>query len=208
MHEKPASDFLKTVAYLNESSEIFSYLMGFVCHFALDSECHPYIEYRINKTGICHTEIESDFEKEMMKKNNINPQKYNAVSHVEVSEPVIKSISSVYGVEESKIKSALKSMHSNGRLLLSGGFFKNTVVEIVLKATGNYEDMKGLLMWRDCDKTCKESTEYLIKLFDGAIPIALELMSDFYTYCKDGGELSLRFNRTFGADEDIMKTYS
>lgn len=46
-----------------ESSREYAYLMGFVCHFILDSECHPYVEEYIEKSGVQHLEIEEEFEK-------------------------------------------------------------------------------------------------------------------------------------------------
>ena len=34
-----------------EGQALLSYLLGFLCHFALDSECHSYIEYEIGRSG-------------------------------------------------------------------------------------------------------------------------------------------------------------
>lgn len=46
-----------------EDKDVFSFIMGFICHYALDTTMHPYIIYR---TGI-------------FKKNNPNTYKYNNV---------------------------------------------------------------------------------------------------------------------------------
>lgn len=39
--------------YGRDSAE-YAYLLGFICHFTLDSECHPYVEKMIQKTGVQH----------------------------------------------------------------------------------------------------------------------------------------------------------
>ena len=50
----------------NNKEEYLSYILDFLCHFMLDSECHPYIN-NINKVTkenhLSHTEIESAFDK-------------------------------------------------------------------------------------------------------------------------------------------------
>ena len=57
----------KVVRKRGESSREYAYLMGFVCHFILDSECHPYVEKMIHESGISHSEIEMEFDRLSLK---------------------------------------------------------------------------------------------------------------------------------------------
>ena len=50
-----------------------AYLLGFVCHFMLDSTCHPYIAEYMKKTGAGHDEIETEFDRAMMESTGKNP---------------------------------------------------------------------------------------------------------------------------------------
>ena len=56
MHTSDTGRFLLTLAECARScrgrtrDELFSYLAGFLCHYSLDTTCHPYI---MTKTGIC-----------------------------------------------------------------------------------------------------------------------------------------------------------
>lgn len=43
MHRENVNAFLLELAKCSQSREMFSYLVGFLCHFALDSRTHPYI---------------------------------------------------------------------------------------------------------------------------------------------------------------------
>ena len=43
MHRENVNTFLLELAKCTQSREMFSYLAGFLCHFALDSRTHPYI---------------------------------------------------------------------------------------------------------------------------------------------------------------------
>ena len=44
----------------------YAYLLGFICHFALDSRCHGYINEMVKETGVSHLEIEEEFEKYLL----------------------------------------------------------------------------------------------------------------------------------------------
>ena len=56
MHNAPAAPFFQAgAAHVNgrpEGQALLSYLLGFLCHFALDSECHSYIEYEIGRSVV------------------------------------------------------------------------------------------------------------------------------------------------------------
>lgn len=42
------------------------YAAGFLCHFALDGACHPYVEERARAGGITHLAIEAEFDRLLM----------------------------------------------------------------------------------------------------------------------------------------------
>lgn len=59
MHTKRTGDFLIELSRrARESLEVFSYLCGFLCHYALDSTAHPYINRLAKYRSIMHMAIE------------------------------------------------------------------------------------------------------------------------------------------------------
>lgn len=59
MHRERTGDFLTELARrAKESREVLSYLCGFLCHYALDSTAHPYINAKANNSGAMHMAIE------------------------------------------------------------------------------------------------------------------------------------------------------
>lgn len=59
MHRRHTGDFLVALAYhARESHEVYSYLAGFLCHYALDATTHPYINRMSNNRYIMHMAIE------------------------------------------------------------------------------------------------------------------------------------------------------
>ena len=87
MHNAPAAPFFQAgAAHVNgrpEGQALLSYLLGFLCHFALDSECHSYIEYEIGRSGHRHVAIETALDGALMEKDGVEtgaPQTPRATS--------------------------------------------------------------------------------------------------------------------------------
>ena len=59
-----------------------AYLYGFLCHFILDSECHPYISCYMEEHGLGHLEIETDFERYLLEKSGHDPLCYVPTHHL------------------------------------------------------------------------------------------------------------------------------
>ncbi len=58
MHRTKTAEFLMELAKHSQSMEMFSFLAGFLCHFALDSTTHPYIYGTAEYRSDMHTAIE------------------------------------------------------------------------------------------------------------------------------------------------------
>lgn len=58
MHQEKTRAFLIELARRSQSREMFSFLAGFLCHFALDSVAHPYINGKSESQAYMHQAIE------------------------------------------------------------------------------------------------------------------------------------------------------
>ncbi|MBR2572026.1 MAG: zinc dependent phospholipase C family protein [Clostridia bacterium] len=59
MHRERTGDFLAALALrCREEPELFAYLAGFLCHYALDSAAHPFILRKANHSRTMHMAIE------------------------------------------------------------------------------------------------------------------------------------------------------
>lgn len=58
MHMKKPQQFLMELAKRSSSREMFSYFAGFLCHYALDSTVHPFINKMSGHRGYMHIAIE------------------------------------------------------------------------------------------------------------------------------------------------------
>ena len=80
IHKRPAADFfryalvqLEKLAEL-EKEKAIAYLMGFLCHFILDSNCHPIVRKHTIPGEASHRQIEREFDRFLMEKDKVRPE--------------------------------------------------------------------------------------------------------------------------------------
>lgn len=201
IHERPASEFLeyarKVIWENGTESPEYAYILGFICHFALDSECHPFVAEEMKRTGIGHVELESEFEKFLMRKNGEDPLSYPVGKTFPTDKDTANCVAKFYeGVEPEEVYKALKSMRKYKSILVAPGKLKRTILDKGMKLVGQYDALQGHLFKVEDNPNCIESNEGLYERFKNAVPIAEYLIQKFDAYL-EGGILDQRFERDF-----------
>jgi len=202
IHSKTGSCFLekakKIVSSCPKKEAASVYILGFICHFMLDSECHPYINEVTKTTGISHSEIETEFERLLMLDNQIEPLSYKPTRHIIPQKEYATYISWFYeGVTPKEIYKALKSMKFNLSFLVAPGKLKRFIIAKALKLTGNFEGMNGLVMSYKPNQACVPSSIALRKLLENVKEPTVNLVNEFYHNLPNLEPLNIRFLRTF-----------
>ena len=98
LHREEAAGFFERGRELYQKTgneEILVYLLGFICHFMLDSTCHPYISEYMKKTGAGHDEIETEFDRSLMIRTGRDPFHYQPGSVLRIEKKSVDAISKV-----------------------------------------------------------------------------------------------------------------
>lgn len=201
IHKQPAKKFMtrarQVIKMHGTDSPEYAYILGFICHFALDSECHPFVAEEIERTGVGHVEIESEFEKMLMRGNGLDPLSYPVGKTFPTDKKTAQCMVKFYeGVEEKEAHKALRSMKKYKQFLVAPGKLKHNIIDKGMKLTGQYDVLQGHLFKAVDNPKCEESNRGLYSRFKGAIPIAVRLINNFDSYL-DGHELDSRFDRDF-----------
>lgn len=207
MHRESCASFLqKTMHHVKKegvNSKEFAYLLGFLCHFILDSECHPYIDAYIEPRNLGHLFLESEFEKYMMRKDGIDPIHTDISNIIPTDMQTAKAMSVFYEtLDETSAQKVLKEMRREKRLLYTPYLWKEKLFVKVFKMIGHFDDMGGLLLQSEDDKRCDESNAYLYKKLHESVPLAVSLLKNIYEVIQDKAELSPRFYRNFETLEE------
>lgn len=191
LHELPGTYFFenaaKTLRRLEEVQdgeqdirEYYSYVYGFLCHFALDVCCHGYIQEKIDASGITHSEIEAELDRELLVMDGKDPVSQKLTGHLMPSMEKVKVIREFFpNIDSQQIYKTMKDMVMYLNILVLPGKAKRNAVLTALKLAGHYEGMHGLIINYEKNPTCEDSTEMLIKLYHQAIDLAVELIDSF-----------------------------
>lgn len=211
IHSSPASNFFNhsknIIKMLDNKDLALAYIFGVICHFALDSECHSYIEYRMHKTNVSHLEIETAFDQLLLRLDKIDYKTHNSVEYITFNKEQAWTIGHIFNLDANIIKKSLNSMKFCGQCFTSNGDKKNIGMQTLLKLSGNFNRYEGLLTYKPHDESCQETCRKLYYMYAGAVPIAINLMNNFYDVYTKNGELFKRFDRTFGSYDENIKKY-
>lgn len=205
IHDRPAKDFfgpaIEKLQGIQDLESAKAYLYGFLCHFVLDSSCHPYIDYKIQASGISHTEIEAEFDRMLMIADGYNPLNHTITNHISTKKEGADIISPLLpNIRPEQVKSSLESMILCNFLIKATKESKRVAFHTALKMTGYYEDLRGLMVNKEANPFCKDSNLELMNLYNKGIHFAADMIEDYRYYQYFGkDQLDERFDRTFGA---------
>ena len=199
MHEEPGRVFFdrarRVVHCEADRDAALAYALGFVCHFALDSTCHPYVEQFTRESGVTHCEIETELDNALMREDGLDPIKFFTASHIKPSRERAEVIAPFYeGVTVDETLAAMKGMITVHHLLQAANPVKRWVVLTGMRVAGKYEFMHGLVANPQPNPKCVQSSQKLEELYKAAVPLAVRLIEEYV----ENKPLGVEYQHTFG----------
>ena len=119
---------------LEPSEAANAYLYGVLCHYSLDSACHPLVMEQCQEDNLEHTRIETAFDRFLMiRDGKASPERESLTQHLALTESECREAARFYpGAEAIHIRRSLKSMVQIRKLLsardsMTGQLLRNTV---------------------------------------------------------------------------------
>ena len=184
-----------------------AYTLGYVCHYLLDSACHPYVE-RLEKAGKAnHIAIEGEFDLWLIVEDGGTPFATDPMSHLTGLIPEdFEVLASLYAAlsklpyPEAPLKgrpdqmlSAYRWMVLTNRCFSSPHWWMRAVAHAGLYLSGGYEKRKGAIFKKAPDPAFDGCSRQLYALLMDA---ATEAPAVLEAVCR--GDLSHRFDTDFG----------
>ncbi len=184
MHGRPGVEFFEHAVKVIENKDnklpYLAYMYGVMCHFALDVTCHGYIDEKINESGVTHAEIEVEFDRMLMEKDGLDPVRHSLTDHIVPSMRNARVISCFYeGTTPEQVRIALEGMIKYNKLLLAPSKPKRMFVNGILKLSGNYKEMHGLVVSYEPNPLCEDSNKKLMSLYQKAEKLAVQLINEY-----------------------------
>ena len=151
-----------------------------VCHFALDSTCHPYVEQFTPGKRRDPLRIETEFDNMLnLRRDGLDPLKFlqPAIStRRNRMQRRSRSFTRRSGAGGAGLAQGMISVH---RLLQASNPVKRWVVLTGMKVVGKYDMLHGLVADPQPNPKCVESGKRLEELYAQALPLAETLILEF-----------------------------
>ncbi|MGN1084513.1 MAG: hypothetical protein ACI4QX_05890, partial [Lachnospiraceae bacterium] len=200
MHKRNAYGFFRRSLSLATDEKALSYIFGFICHFALDGQCHDYIANYEKKYGVRHLEIEAELDRSLMIGDGLNPFEYPLAGHVTASTENAEVIGRFFpSLSVRQIKGALRDMLRCHHFLSARGAIKRAALQVLFSVTGTYRLLYGLVIKKRPSPRCMESCRDLKKIYWRTVDMAADMIVEYMEARAGRRRLGKRFYRSFAA---------
>ena len=202
IHEEPASLFFNRGRKILQEKGITgpecAYLCGFLCHFMLDSTCHPYVSEQMEKHKVGHVELETEFDKFVLRRDGKDALSYPMGWLVPARKGLAPAIVPFYeGIQEEQVETALCHMKFCKTALVAPGKGKQKLLDWILRMSGKYEEMSCHMLRPGAKPACREGTKGLWERFHQAVPETAKMLELFYELLAGEAPLPERLERNF-----------
>ncbi|MFG6330801.1 MAG: zinc dependent phospholipase C family protein [Lachnospiraceae bacterium] len=201
MHKKPAADFFdrgRMCWRKGEDPALRAYLYGFLCHFILDHECHPFVNQYAQDKGLGHLTVETEFDRYLMALDRRQPLNEVPVHHLISRAHTRRQISRMFDdVSPEQIDTCIRQF----RLVISFFVCRNPVKRIMLRmisrVMGQDHGLGGLIMDGSVHPFCEESDRFLKERMEHAVLTAVDEIRKYARVLRTGGLLSDRLYQNY-----------
>lgn len=198
MHQQPAKPFfMRGLDRVREENDeaLMAYLLGFACHFLLDSVCHPYIKEI--ETEVSHTMIEKELDRLLMEEDGKDPFVYHPSCCIHPGIQEARTIQKVFPeVKAQEIRRSLSRMKNLTNLMVYRGDTSQKLLVKTLSVLGQ-EKLTEHIMRKEKDPSLEPYLNELKRLFWKAREEAPALLGSMEAYVKTGAVLPSRFDRSY-----------
>lgn len=204
IHKKPMACYMRNMLPLVEEKGLYSpecaYLLGFVCHFMLDSGAHPYVNQKKKETKIGHIELEGEFEKYLMYRDWVRPEQYPIWRHVPVSASVRKTVETMYPwVAGRRARASVLYFHYCKWLLTAQCGLKKKLLIWGIDKSGKEKKLRGHYIWDDLKEEAIPVSEGFVEIYEKEIKKAAAMEQRVWKLIQgeELGKYPARFRKNF-----------
>ncbi len=161
------------------NAPLTAYAVGFLCHFALDSALHPLIDgSAVN--GLTHGKIESELDKYQFRKLGKPPRGFNAATLFYPSQDAEYASAAILDVSTKNTRRAMRTMKKINGLFSHKSEFVHKFCHGVLALAGMNKSFGEMFLHKKDDPACKELLPELDGLFERAVELAKEKITEYF----------------------------
>lgn len=175
-----------------------SYLYGVLCHYSLDSHCHPTVEQISGIGAATHFELETEFDRYLLELDGkIPPHTQDLSRHIRLTPGECATAAAFYSrTTQANVRRCIANMALFTRLLAPADDTRRKLLRnsLALTRTG----IEGMLMHTVPDPKCAGENETLLSLYRRAAESFPSLCRQLQDHISHNAPLGEEFAPSFG----------
>ena len=184
-----------------KDTALMAYMLGFGCHYILDSTCHPYVNQVAEEGKVSHTLLEKEFDRMLMYETGKNPLRFYPSHGIRAKYSAARKIHEVLPqIRTGNIYLSLKMMKIFTCILVcDDGGLKKRLSEQALSPAGKKRAafITEFFMSPEPEVDCREELLTLDDRMAEALKKAPDMLIELAELAVRPGHLSDRWNLTF-----------
>lgn len=174
------------------------YGAGFLCHLALDSACHGYVDSRAADGPISHMAIEGEYDRMLMERDGLDTSEKAHLPESPEDAAVWEAASTAFvHASPEQMRRAYKSMNFYSSFLArSNGRMRGRVIGAVSRMLP-ISSAKGIALKEEPHPSAVESNADLDRLLEAAVPETAEQLTAFFRAIEEETPVPRWFDRDF-----------
>ena len=158
------------------------YAAGFLCHFALDSACHPYVDAMSGRGEVTHGQIEAELDRLLMLRVGLNPMQDTPIPPIQVTPELDQTLRAVYpGVSPRQYQTAYEMFCRAGRLLtLASGTRVRNLADRLAQRHPQCAPLRGVILSQEPNPACAQNSADLYGLLLETVDPAVTALEGFF----------------------------
>lgn len=199
IHHQPVRSVMERLRRAVEEGAPFSagYAAGFLCHFALDSRCHPYVKQWETDDRIAHMGIEGEFDRFLMVCNGVDPSRETAMPTPGMPDDFYTLLERyVYpGIKRRQYREGLRFYRklTGWHTRAAGSRWNKGIWGLTAKVSPRGALLRDLVLKQEAGPRFAPCNQVLLALLQAEVPAAVKQLDAFFA----GEPLGSWFDRDF-----------
>ena len=179
-----------------------SYAAGFLCHFALDAACHPYVDARMADGHLGHLAMEAELDRKLMEERGLWTQGQAYLPKIRDG-AVFRAAALAYRkAGPAQLRQGYAAMRTDTLLFAKRREeLLGWMTDKVLRGLPPCRDLRGVILRREPPEEHTAVCRDLTALLQRAVAPAAEHLLEFQAFAAGEGSLSVWFDRDFDGKE-------
>lgn len=183
---------------MDPSEAAIAYLYGVLCHYCLDSACHPYVIESAAKGEVSHTRLEAELERHLLQLDGKIPaSSYDLSQHIRLTPGECETVARFYSPASAKtVKNSVSTMAFFVKLFAAPDGIRRKALE---KGVGIVsKDYADMLISDTPVALCAPYLSGLVERYEQAQEQFAEMLSQFQAHLTYGAPFGAEFQGEFG----------